>query len=60
MLATSDLPRGMPNPVDLPIPVVAAFPAPVAGQIFGGMSWYQRIWRFRLVRCADYVNLTPR
>ena len=60
VLATSDLPRGMPNPVDLPIPVVAAFPAPVVGQIFGGMSWYQRIWRFRLVRCADYVNLTPR
>jgi hypothetical protein len=55
LLTTADLPRDMPNPVDLPMPAVAAFPAPIVGEVFGGMSWYRRIWRFRLVRCADFA-----
>jgi hypothetical protein len=56
LLTTTNVPRDMPNPVDLPMPAVAAYPPPVVGQIFGGMSWYRRTWRFRLVRCADYVT----
>lgn len=55
LLTTTDLPRESPNPVDLPLPAVAAYPPPIVGTVFGGMSWYRRMWRFRLVRCADYV-----
>ena len=55
LLTTADLPRDIANPIDLPMPAVAAYPPPVVGRIFDGMSWYRRTWRFRLVRCADYV-----
>ena len=55
LLTTTDLPRDLPNPIDRPIPAVAAYPPSIIGDVFGRMSWYQRMWRFRLVRCADYV-----
>jgi hypothetical protein len=55
LLTTGDLPRGIPNPIDLPIPALAAFPSSGVLEAFSGSRWYQRIWRFRLVRCADYT-----